>query len=306
MYYQISETLLPSSHEKCLAEDLPYVIVLTIEEWQGKKEDFQIHLDLDFHIKHFSSTKAEVNADAITGSFSIPDRYQPASLPEARFAFALTEAGIIFIGEHPILHQLIDHIYTVKRWRNPSLERFLYDFIEGMMKEDARLLEGYQMALNELEDQLLEGYEVKHIHQLNAIRRDFTVLDRHYEQLMDVAQELFENENGFFAEENLRYFHLLLSRISRLQTLISVLHDHVMQIRDLHRSQMDAKQNKLMSMLTIVTTCCLPLNILVGWYGMNFKYMPELSQKWAYPVIIIVAITLFSGAIYYFKKKKWL
>lgn len=306
MYYQILNALMISNLETCLVETSPYAIHLSREDWHEKKEAFQLDMDLDFHTKHLIGTKVEVNGELLTGSFAIPNRVQPSSLPEENFAFILSQDGVIFIGDSPVLSEKLTWISQHKRWKNPSLERFLYDLIESLIADDTDFLEGYNMALSELEGRLLENHTVEHIHQLNNLRRDLVILDRHYEQLIDLTQELFENENDFFKEENLRYFHLLSSRISRLQTLIRGLRDYISQIRDLYRSQMDMKQNKLMSMLTIVTTCCLPLNILVGWYGMNFKYMPELSQKWAYPVVIIFAISIFSFAIYFFKKRKWL
>ncbi|MGT2911320.1 magnesium transporter CorA family protein [Streptococcus cameli] len=306
MYYQILETLQPTTKESCLQDSFPFVAVLTPEEWHQEKESFDMPIDLEFHTRHIHGSKAEVNIDAITGSFSIPDRFALSEENEQQFAFILDEKGIVFIDRSTVVSEKITQIIQTKKWKLPSLERFLYDFMESILAKDPVLLEDYHMALNQLEDELLEEHKVQHIHQLNAIKRDFTVLNRHYEQLLDVCQEFYENENEFFKEENLRYFHLLETRINRLQTTLSSLNELIFQNRELYKSQMDMKQNKLMAMLTIVTTCCLPLNILVGWYGMNFHYMPELSQKWAYPLVIVFAISIFTGAIFYFKKKKWL
>jgi magnesium transporter len=46
--------------------------------------------------------------------------------------------------------------------------------------------------------------------------------------------------------------------------------------------------------------------LLTGWYGMNFKYMPELNYKWSYPVVIAVSLAIALGCLAYFKKKKWM
>jgi magnesium transporter len=50
----------------------------------------------------------------------------------------------------------------------------------------------------------------------------------------------------------------------------------------------------------------MPLTLIVGWYGMNFKYMPELDEKWAYPVTGIICILIVVVCITFFKKKKLL
>lgn len=50
----------------------------------------------------------------------------------------------------------------------------------------------------------------------------------------------------------------------------------------------------------------LPLTLIAGWYGMNFRYMPEYAWKYAYPVVIVVSILIIIIEIIYFKKKKML
>ena len=59
-----------------------------------------------------------------------------------------------------------------------------------------------------------------------------------------------------------------------------------------------------MGVLTIVTTIFLPLNLLVGWYGMNFSTMKELDWQDGYPLVIILSIIIVVCEIIYFKKKK--
>ena len=50
----------------------------------------------------------------------------------------------------------------------------------------------------------------------------------------------------------------------------------------------------------------MPLTLIAGWYGMNFKYMPELGMRFAYPAVIAVSILIVIFCLYFFKKKKWM
>ena len=50
-----------------------------------------------------------------------------------------------------------------------------------------------------------------------------------------------------------------------------------MQLREMHQTQVDIRQNEIMKFLTIVTTIFMPLTLIAGWYGMNFTYMPEIG-----------------------------
>ena len=60
-----------------------------------------------------------------------------------------------------------------------------------------------------------------------------------------------------------------------------------------------------MKLLTVVTTICLPLTIIVGWYGMNFV-MPELQWRGGYLYVIVLSLAVLGLVIWYFKKKKFL
>jgi magnesium transporter len=66
------------------------------------------------------------------------------------------------------------------------------------------------------------------------------------------------------------------------------------------------KTNDVMKVLTIFSVFFMPLTFIVGIYGMNFEFMPELKQKWGYPIVLIV-MAIVTGVIYqWFRKKKWL
>ena len=71
------------------------------------------------------------------------------------------------------------------------------------------------------------------------------------------------------------------------------------------QAQIDAQQNRVITMLTIITTIFLPLTLLVGWYGMNFAGMPELTWKYGYPVIVVVSIVIVGISLWVCKRKKF-
>jgi magnesium transporter len=56
----------------------------------------------------------------------------------------------------------------------------------------------------------------------------------------------------------------------------------------------------------MVTTVFTPLMLVVGWYGMNFKYMPELEYKMSYPLVFASCIIISLLVLWFFRRKKWL
>ncbi len=305
MYYLIDQTLKEAKRDELKNSDRQYVAVLSFEEWKNERESFEYGIDIEPELSEIYTTKAEVNYDSLTGSFSIPHR-DDLSAEDSKFAFVLDEKGIVFIDDSGKASELIESIIKVKKWKFPSLERFIYDFLDQIVIDDLRLMEKYERELDRMEKKMMEGDDDFPSVRLNDIRSDIRDLRIHYEQLMDLGQELEENENNFFKLENLRYFRLFLNRMARLHDTSTSLREYTMQLRDQYKAHLDIKQNRIMTVLTVVTTIFMPLTLIVGWYGMNFRYMPELEWKWGYPVIIAVSLIIAVSSLLFFKKKKWL
>ncbi|MBQ7245309.1 MAG: magnesium transporter CorA [Firmicutes bacterium] len=304
--YLLEETIKPCTAEELHSQpNYQYVSILTTPEWEKERELFDMGIELEPDVGNIHNTKVEVNYDSLTGTFLIPDRSNIKE-NDARFAFALDEKGIVFIDDSGKAEEMVDAIRRTKRWRKPSLERFLYDFLELIVDKDLMLMEKYEEELNQIEDAIIADQDGTNLVRVNEIRGDIRELLVHYEQIIDMTQEFEENENGFFEEENMRYIHLFMNLMARRHDSAVSLRDHTMQVRDLYNVQLDVRQNRIMTLLTVVTTIFMPLTLIAGWYGMNFKYMPEFEWRWGYPVVILVSVAVVIFCLILFKKKKWL
>ena len=305
MFYTIHESLTPCAQGEALSGAAPFVAVLTGDEWRELRGQLGFDIDIEMDWDAPLETKAVVNRDALTGTFSLPDRQQ-ISGPRHRFSFALDEHGVAFIDNGDYIARKVEAISRTKKWRLPSLERFLYDLLETVIAQDLSLLENTEKRINAIEEAILREEVETYPQELNDIRGDLLDLRVHYEQLIDLGQELEENENGFFQEENLRYFRMFTERVMRLQDMVTGQREYVVQLRDLIQAQMDVKQNRIMTLLTVITSIFLPLTLIAGWYGMNFRYMPELNWKLGYPAVILLSVAIVVASIRWFKRKKWM
>ncbi|MBQ4474013.1 MAG: magnesium transporter CorA [Lachnospiraceae bacterium] len=305
-YYLLADTIQPCTKEELLAQKgYKYVTVLTAQEWARDRDMFDMGIELEPPTRDIHNTKAEVNYDSLTGTFQLPDR-EHLDTKDYRFAFAMDEKGIVFIDESGKVEQMIDEIRRTKRWRQPSLERFLYDFLEQIVEHDLSIMEKYEDELNQIEDNILYAEGQGDLSRVIEIHNDIRKLLVHYEQIIDMTQELEENENGFFDEENLRYIHLFMNLMVRRHDSAASLRDHASQVRDLYHAQLEVRQNRIMTLLTVITTIFMPLTLIVGWYGMNFRYMPELEWRFGYITVIVVSLVVVIACLVFFKKKKWL
>ena len=82
-----------------------------------------------------------------------------------------------------------------------------------------------------------------------------------------------------------------------------MLREYASQVSSEYQAQVYIAQNRIMKLLTVVTTVCMPLSLIAGWYGMNFMNMPELHWAYGYPAVIALSALVVGGCILYFREK---
>lgn len=92
----------------------------------------------------------------------------------------------------------------------------------------------------------------------------------------------------------------------KLITLFEQAHEDTTHLLDLYLSLSSNNSNEVMKVLTVFSVFLLPPTFIVGLYGMNFDFMPELHHKYAYPAVLAVIVILTVIIYLWFKRKKWL
>lgn len=200
----------------------------------------------------------------------------------------------------------LDMVVTRMKQGNTTLEKIIYGFLSRLIFQENIEIEKLELTISQMEKRVFSNDTKNFNDQLLFVRKKLLKMRNYYEQLVNLGEDLIENENDIFDEENLRYFKLFTDRVERLSNNVQMLRDYISQVREAYQAQMDYNLNSIMKVFTVVTTIFLPLTLIVGWYGMNFTNMPELTWKYGYLAVIILSIIVVSGCIVFFRKKKLL
>ncbi len=201
------------------------------------------------------------------------------------------------------LLDLLDHLNPAKL----SLERLIFNFLERFITEDNSLLAEIEADISAHEDKINERNLSKDFnYQITEIRKKLILLDNYYQQFVAIGEELEENALDIFEEENLHYFGIFSSRATRLSNNTRMLQEYSIHIRESYHAQLDNDMNQTMKVFTVVTTVFLPLTLIVGWYGMNFTTMPELTWRYGYLYVTLLSIIIAILCYLFFKKKKFM
>lgn len=190
---------------------------------------------------------------------------------------------------------------------NVSVEKLIYAFLESVINGDSRFLEDTDFYINKME-KLVFKEEIDNDFNLKLlnVKQKLLLLRNYYEQLIDLAEALEENENELFDESDLKYFSVFINKAKRLRENVDMLRDSVVHLKEAYESSIELKLNKTMKIFTVFTVIFSPLTLITGWYGMNLSAMPEVSWKWGYAFVIGLCILTVVLVVFIFKKKKWI
>lgn len=186
-------------------------------------------------------------------------------------------------------------------------EKFLYHFLNGLMLDDRKFLENMEFHMSILETRILkERIDTIFINEILSLKKELMYIWNYYEQLIDIGEVLRDNENDMFPAENIRRFAIFTERANRLSGNVKHLKEYTVQLQETHDAMLDYNLNNIMKLFTVITTIFLPLTLIVGWYGMNFTNMPELTWRYGYFGVIVFSFMVVVFCIIAFKKHKLL
>ena len=118
-------------------------------------------------------------------------------------------------------------------------------------------------------------------------------------------EPLYTTDSEKDAQEYYNYFNDVYDHIKHIVDHLDTQREMLTSLMDFYMSQVSTQMNKVMQTLTIIATIFIPLTFLAGIYGMNFQYMPELSWKWSYPVLLLSMLIVGVFMYFYMRRKKW-
>ncbi|HWP66966.1 MAG TPA: magnesium/cobalt transporter CorA [Candidatus Limnocylindria bacterium] len=192
---------------------------------------------------------------------------------------------------------------TIRRMRADYLAYTLLDtVVDGYFPLLERLGEDFER----LEEEVVgnPGPDVRD--RLHTARRRLLTLRRSIWPLREELASLSRDDTGAFSQPVRVYVRDTYDHAVLAVDLVETYRELTSSLMDVYLSSLSQRTNEVMRVLTVVSTIFIPLTFLVGVYGMNFDYMPELRIRAAYPTLWVVMIALGAGMLVYFRRRGWL
>lgn len=247
---------------------------------------------------HFS--KIEIYSDFIYGYINVPEILVSE---QTLIRFIYTNKYIIFIDKNEFLSETLEKILETNSEKIVSSGIALYYIFDFIMSKDLEKINSLQQNLIQLELSIFNNKMQTLIREITNYRSRTLTLHHYYVQIEGIFGSLIDDTQKFFEEDAKQLFRILEKKISLFSHESEQIWEYTSQIRDVYQQQLDVHQNFIMKFLTVVTTIFMPLTLIVGWYGMNFEYMPELHWHYGYAAVFITSVLIIIILCTIFKKR---
>jgi magnesium transporter len=210
--------------------------------------------------------------------------------------------------EQPFLTEIIEEYRStappdgMAERRKGFLPRLLIEIVNGAIGTYQKPLEDAESAIDKFEATLFGEHEFAGLlRRIYLVKRRVTLMRRMLSHSLDAVKKLVPG-----SEPTAPLYQDLRENAESMHFYADELLEDVNNLLSIQLALASHRTNEVVRVLTVFSVFFLPLTFIVGIYGMNFQYMPELRERWGYPAVLAAMgfVTLVIGL--WFRRRGWL
>jgi magnesium transporter len=192
------------------------------------------------------------------------------------------------------------------RVRKYGADYLCYALIDAVVDSYFNILEVIGDKIELMDEQLIAEPTPDTLQVLHSMKREMIFLRKSVWPVRDMVNSLERSETTLIQPSTDVYLRDVHDHVIRVIETVENYRDLINGMMDIYLSSLSNKMNEVMKVLTIISTLFIPVTFIVGVYGMNFDYMPELRSPYGYGATWLVMLVIMISLLYYFRRKKWL
>jgi magnesium transporter len=227
-----------------------------------------------------------------------------------------TEQVSLFVGEDFVLsiHEGGNALETVRdrilwargRIRELRADYLAYTILDTVIDNYFPVIEEIGNRLNTIDELLEGGFDKSHRLEIRNVRSDLLLLRKTIWPQREAMGALLRDECRLIQPSTRTYLRDCYDHTIQLMDVTETYRELCADLRDYHLADISYRSNEVMKTLTIIATLFMPLSFIAGFYGMNFHFMPELSWRLGYPMVIVTMLIVASSFLLFFRRRGWL
>ena len=200
---------------------------------------------------------------------------------------------------HPDLFPACEQL--IQSGKITSIGSFLLKIIARVQHSYSRFASALNLQIDETETRLfIKKQATESIESLFLLKRRASLCKKLLLLTGEVVSAVQHRQKKSSEVQDIRDSQI------KLQLFYDQLTEDALNLVSMYMSISANKTNDVMKVLTIFSAYFLPLTFIVGVYGMNFEFMPELEWTYGYPLVLGLMVVVFLLIYFWFRRKKWL
>jgi magnesium transporter len=231
-----------------------------------------------------------------------------ASIGTEQISFILGENYLLSFQErdgdvfNPVRERLLNGL---SKAREKSIDFLAYVLIDKIVDNYFVILEKIEDHIEYTELELLRDTDRVTPTQMMHLKKQLILLRKYVYPLRDEIRKLQRDESKLIDRKTIKYINDLNDHLQNIVQTIESFRDTITGLMELYSSTISNRLNSVMKTLTVIGAIFIPLTFIVGIYGMNFEFMPELHYRYGYHAVMFGMLGIALGMFLYMKSRKW-
>ncbi|MBM3254938.1 MAG: magnesium/cobalt transporter CorA [Candidatus Omnitrophica bacterium] len=187
-----------------------------------------------------------------------------------------------------------------------SSDFLLYSILDYLVDSYFPVINNFDAMVDEMSDELFKDPSNETLRKIYVLKNEIMYLRRTIGPQADVMSLISRGDYPQILSCNTVYFRNIYDNLVRLNDIVGTSRDVVTGAMEAYVSVVSNRLNEVMKTLTVIATIMMPLTLIASIYGMNFKYMPEISHRYGYPAVISIMAVITILMLIFFRRRKWL
>ena len=209
--------------------------------------------------------------------------------------------------EGDVFDHIRDRIRTGKgRIRKMGADYLAYALTDAIVDNYFVILDKIGQEIDRLEVELVTNPAPDTLPAIHVFKGEMIFLRKSVWPLRELVSGLERTESFLVKDTTGIYLRDVYDHTIQVIDTIESYRDIASGMLETYLSGLSYRMNEIMKVLTIIATIFIPLTFVASLYGMNFRFMPELSWRWGYLTVLGLMAVMAIGLGVYFKRKRWL
>jgi len=185
----------------------------------------------------------------------------------------------------------------------------LHGLLDAIVDEYLPVVDAMDDTIDELEEALLSRSDSTALQQLMMMKRNTLRLRRAVTPQRDIMSRLSRGEYPkLVREDTVIYYRDIYDHLVRVEHFIESLRDLAEGTLNAYLSVVSNRLNEVMKVLAVAAAVFLPLTLISGIYGMNFRrnQFPGFNDPWGFAAVVVAMVAIAVGFLVYFRLRRWI